>query len=162
MKKLKNLIDTLKNIRTKVIIPTLNDSDIEKLYTELAQKKLKTKGETSSGQKLITNVGYTNNTGSYSPRTIAMKRKEGKEYRFVTLEDTGNFYKSFILNANSGGVKIAADFTKENSDIPDNFTNMFPDKGEFIFEVLKLQPKDFQEFKKEFFAKFKEKFNEAL
>ena len=45
-------------------------------------------------------------TPSYAPLTVYYKREQGKEYRFVTLRDTGEFQSKMFLSLDRDTFKI--------------------------------------------------------
>ena len=47
--------------------------------------------------------------GVYQPFTIALKQKNGQPTDRVTLKDTGDFYKSFVVIVNADSFDIDAD-----------------------------------------------------
>lgn len=63
--------------------------------------------------------------GEYSPYTIGIKIQKGQPDDRITLFDTGEFYRSFILTINLDGFTIDADPIKDD-------TNLFTEFGEDI------------------------------
>ena len=81
--------------------------------------RLNTEGEQTS--QLIHGVDSTNTDlstigGDYSPYTVAIKQDKGQITDFVTLKDTGYFYRSFrclFRDSGNGSIVITADTMKE-------------------------------------------------
>jgi hypothetical protein len=72
--------------------------------------------------------------GEYSDFTKAVKKANGQRLDHITLEDTGEFYKSFAIKVQNGGFLIIADGQKED-------TNLFDRYGK---EVLGLTDENLQ------------------
>ena len=63
--------------------------------------------------------------GDYTDFTKAVKRIKGQRLDHITLEDTGDFYKSFAIKVQNGGFLITADGQKED-------TNLLEEYGEVL------------------------------
>jgi len=63
--------------------------------------------------------GKGNSLGSYSPFTIAIKKRKGQPTDRVTLKDTGEFYRSYVVKPFNGGFIIDADDEKEDTNLFD-------------------------------------------
>ncbi len=72
--------------------------------------------------------------GDYTDFTKAVKRIKGQRLDHITLEDTGDFYKSFAIKVQNGGFLITADGQKED-------TNLLEEYGK---EVLGLTDENLQ------------------
>jgi len=57
--------------------------------------------------------------GMYSPFTIAIKKRKGQPTDRVTLKDTGDFYRSYVIIPFNGGFTIDADGEKEDKNLFD-------------------------------------------
>jgi len=76
--------------------------------------------------------------GTYSPFTVEQKKKKGQRHENITLEDTGDFYKSFRVSVNKISITIDADPIKEDN-------NLFDDFGEDILGLTDESKQKLQE-----------------
>lgn len=90
-------------------------TDEEDLILELNRAQMQDKGIRGDGSKI---------TPTYAAFTIAKKKKDGDEYRFVTLRDTGEFFDDMFLDVYDDRIIIASEniktadlVTKYGSDI---------------------------------------------
>lgn len=58
-----------------------------------------------------------NDLGEYSPYTKQIKSEKGQRFDHITLKDTGEFYKSFVVKPNKKGFKITANPNKDDTDL---------------------------------------------
>ena len=90
------------------------ESYIVQLNTEgLRTSQLYEQGKDSKGRNL----------GSYTPYTIQLKLNGDGDRRVdhITLKDSGDFYESFEVKANSKGFEILADGRVKGGDLKDRF-----------------------------------------
>jgi len=65
--------------------------------------------------------------GEYSPATIEGtsnflgKKQKGQRYDHITLNDTGEFYNSYVFKNEKDGFLIQADTLKDGTDLADEF-----------------------------------------
>ena len=108
----------------------LADLEINDVAFKIASQKnvkdlvirLNTKGEKTSQLYIKGEDSLGDSLGEYAPYTIIQKQKKNQPYKRITLEDTGDFYKSFIVVPFKGGFTINADPIKEEN-------NLFTDFG---------------------------------
>lgn len=62
--------------------------------------------------------------GSYSPKTISIKKEKGQPYDRVTLRDTGDFYAAFHLKVDKAGFSISSTDWK-TGELLDKYGNVF-------------------------------------
>ena len=118
----KKLFAALKKLdETKIINSILRDKGFQKFIISLNQNdQLFEEGIDSKGKTL----------GKYSDFTIEIKKEEGQPTDRITLLDTGDFYKSFVVTVKSGGFTISANPVKDDS-------NLFDDFGEDVVGLTK-------------------------
>jgi len=95
----------------KLAYKITNNTETKKLIIRLNTDEQLFQGIDSTGRDLDS-IG-----GSYSPRTIEIKKEKGQPYDRVTLKDTGEFYESFKVNPYKGGFSISADAIKDQDDL---------------------------------------------
>lgn len=62
--------------------------------------------------------------GSYTPKTIAIKKEKGQPYDRVTLRDTGDFYAAFHLSVDKAGFTISSTDWK-TEELLEKYGNVF-------------------------------------
>lgn len=92
-----------------------NEPDFKDLVIELNTKNQLFEGIDANGVTL-SSIG-----GGYAPVTIAIKRTNNQPFNRVTLKDTGDFYKSFEVRYEMGGIVIDADTIKDGDDLRDRW-----------------------------------------
>jgi len=109
-----NKLQVLAGITPKELLKQLFE---DKEFTDLIIR-LNTEGEQTS--QLIYGVNSKDESlsdigGEYSPYTVAIKKDKGQIIDWVTLKDTGFFYRSFqtYWDENASGIRITADTIKE-------------------------------------------------
>ena len=119
-------IDRVINLDQDVIISNiLKDAEFQRFIIDLnTEEQLFEKGIDSLGASL----------GDYSDFTKVVKGIKGQRIDHITLEDTGDFYKSFAIKVQNGGFLIVADGQKED-------TNLLEEYGK---EVLGLTDENLQ------------------
>lgn len=102
----------------KIVRQSLNNTSIQQDILDLnKQDQLYNKGIDAKGDSL----------GEYSLSTIdgtsnfEGKKQKGQRFDHITLNDTGDFYNSFIFKNNKDNFEIEADTLKEGTDLIDNF-----------------------------------------
>ena len=92
-------------------------------------------GEDSEGTKL-SQIG-----GDYSPFTVQEKQRKGQPTDRITLKDTGEFYRSFVVIPFKGGFRIEADTIKDDTDLEkewgQNIIGLSPENIEIIVNFYK-------------------------
>jgi hypothetical protein len=129
-----------KNFKIQQYIQTLFEKMDEDMI-DLQQIRLEKKGEYVDGMSLRTDSAKDENLGlAYSQYTTVRKFENGNEIKFVNLKDTGEFYDSMKLATDAQSLQFIADFSKEGSDIWDNFTYQKDAEG-FVKDVFsELRP----------------------
>lgn len=94
-------------------------SEVQDTMIEFNQDQLQD-GTDSLGQTIVTIGG-----SPYRPFTVRIKRSKGQPTNVVTLEDTGDFYKTFKIKINRDSYEITANFEKQDGNILDNFSSRF-------------------------------------
>ena len=125
-------MDTIEDFK-KALIPKMSiDEMIRKIFTdqtvqdqaiEFNQDQLQA-GKDALGQT-ITTIGGS----PYRPYTVKVRKKKGLPTNIVTLEDTGEFYRTFKIRILSHGYLITAEFAKDEGSILDNFSSSFDFTG---------------------------------
>ncbi len=127
------LLDTLINLdENKIINAILKNKDFQQFIIEL-----NTKGQPTS-QLFEDGIDSLNvSLGNYAGTTIEGvkgkfkgKREKGQRFDHITLEDTGEFYRSFKIKVSNGGFTITANPVKDDN-------NLFDDFGEEIVGLTK-------------------------
>lgn len=59
--------------------------------------------------------------GKYTSFTIELKKAKGQKTSNITLKDTGDFYRSFKVEATKDSIKINANPIKEDNNLFDDF-----------------------------------------
>jgi len=114
------------NLDQDVIISNiLRDAEFQRFIIDLnTEEQLFEKGIDSFGASL----------GDYTDFTKTVKSIKGQRIDHITLEDTGEFYKSFAIKVQNGGFLITADGQKED-------TNLLEEYGK---EILGLTDENLQ------------------
>ena len=95
----------------KIIISILNTSEIKEFIIKMEQERLFNLGEDSTGASL----------GEYAPFTVVIKQEKGQRFDHITLNDTGEFYKSFTFHATGTELIFDANPVKDDDNLFDNF-----------------------------------------
>ena len=109
------MINFFENI-DDVLFNITQEKETQDFLIDVLQDQLFTTGEDGKGLSL----------GDYSPVTIQIKRAKGQPTDRITLKDTGDFYKSYMIEAFRGGFVVEADGQKSPSD------NLFVTYGDDI------------------------------
>ena len=119
-------LDRVINLDVDVIISNiLKDEEFQRFIIDLnTEEQLFEKGIDSLGDSL----------GEYTDFTKVVKGLKGQRIDHITLEDTGEFYKSFAIKVQNGGFLIVADGQKED-------TNLLEEYGK---EILGLTDENLQ------------------
>lgn len=98
LKKIDGMIRRARKVDEKYIMRQIVlDKRMRDLIIRLnTEDQLYNKGIDSRGREL----------GNYSPFTIEIKIEKGQRYDHITLNDTGDFYKSFRVLLNGSDIKI--------------------------------------------------------
>jgi hypothetical protein len=92
----------------RVIEILVNQPELNGLIIELnTQDQLFKKGVDSKGLTL----------GVYAPFTIEIKKSKGQPTNHITLKDTGDVYKTWMVTTLNGDIIITANFIKDGEDI---------------------------------------------
>ena len=138
--KLYDRISRLKVDLKEVVRDVLSESDVQQRIIEKNQEQLYDKGIQADGSS----------TGTYSPRTIKIKAEKGQKTSFVTLKDTGEFYRSMKVETDGAGIKISGDMIKPTQDLEDLWPKALGLTNESKAEIL-------EEIKGRVVGKFREK-----
>ncbi len=114
---IKELINFFENI-DEILFEITNEQETQDFLIEVLQDQLFTTGEDGDGVSL----------GDYSPVTIKIKRAKGQPTDRITLKDTGDFYRSYMIEAFKGGFIVDADGQKSPED------NLFVSYGDDILK----------------------------
>jgi hypothetical protein len=118
-----NSFDDLKELFNFDPIALLDEvfkqSEVQQTMIEFNQDQLQG-GKDALGQTIVTIGG-----SPYRPFTISIKKQKGQPTNRVTLEDTGEFYKTFKVKINRNSYEITANFEVHEDSILDNFTSNF-------------------------------------
>lgn len=118
----------------------LNQSEIQDAIIDFIQDRLFNKGETSDGTILKTDNAF--GSAVYGSFTLKSKQSKGQKTNNVTLKDTGDFYRSFKVEAQKAFIAITADFEKEDGNIQENFTSQYGSEKSFEEAILDLNDKE--------------------
>ena len=120
------ILDNIINLDQDLIIENiLKDKGFQRFIIDLnTEEQLFEKGIDSFGASL----------GDYTDFTKTVKSIKGQRIDHITLEDTGEFYKSFAIKVQNGGFLITADGQKED-------TNLLEEYGK---EILGLTDENLQ------------------
>jgi hypothetical protein len=106
--------------QNKMVRQALSNTAIQQEILDLNRlDQLYDKGIDSAGDSL----------GEYSPATIEGtanflgKKQKGQRYDHITLNDTGEFYGSFIFRNKKDEFEIQADALKDGTDLTESFGN---------------------------------------
>ena len=114
--KTSNDVDLLSLVKKTMEIPA-----VQKELIEYNQDQLQA-GIDSKGERIRTIAAEEQGNGQvYSLYTIAKKSEKGHDFHHVTLEETGEFYRSMSIEATESETKFLADFDKPDGNILDNF-----------------------------------------
>ena len=103
MEELKKLISVLTPLTMKkMLIKVLKEPEVKRWIIEANQSQMYEQGIDSEGK----------NIGEYTPFTKGVKQSKGQRYDHMTLKDTGDFYKSMLLNIQNDFFDINADAKK--------------------------------------------------
>lgn len=126
---LEGLIKRFNNVinldQDAIISNILRDAEFQRFIIDLnTEEQLFEQGIDSLGASL----------GDYTDFTKTVKSIKGQRIDHITLEDTGEFYKSFAIKVKNGGFLITADGQKED-------TNLLEEYGK---EILGLTDENLQ------------------
>ena len=126
---LEGLIKRFNNVinldQDAIISNILRDAEFQRFIIDLnTEEQLFEQGIDSLGASL----------GDYTDFTKTVKSIKGQRIDHITLEDTGEFYKSFAIKVQNGGFLITADGQKED-------TNLLEEYGK---EILGLTDENLQ------------------
>lgn len=119
----------------QIVIDIFNSGLVTDDTIKIVQDRLYNKGTDANNDKLITDHATS---GFYSPTTIGIKKDTGKRFKNVTLNDTGDFYRSFDDFVSNKGFELTADFNKSDGHIYNNFTESYNSHQEFEKMILSL------------------------
>lgn len=107
------ILDNIINLDQDLIIENiLKDKGFQRFIIDLnTEEQLFEQGIDSLGASL----------GEYTTFTKAVKKAKGQRLDHITLEDTGEFYKSFAIKVQNGGFLIIADGQKEDTNLLDRY-----------------------------------------
>ena len=149
------LSDLLKRLEAfdpnETLNETLDTAQAEQFIADQVRKRLKEKGEDATGRKLKTDRARGGN--AYSDYTIALKQAMGREWRHVTLLDTGSFHKSLELKLANDFMQLVGDSDKEDGKIEENLS---------LTNVLNLSPEEKTNVVNEYRAKYVQKVRQAV
>jgi len=147
----------IKNLQKKLTRKTLVDTTanvflldyLQEWILDTIKSRLENKGTDKFNQKLQTDTAKFEVQKFYSNYTQYLKNISQNQH--VTLKDSGDFYKSFLVNAKKTFYKIEADFNKPDGTIFENFTNSYPNKESFDNAILSLNEQEMEVFLRKIF-----------
>lgn len=137
MSAITKLYNRLKSVDVNSISQSvMSQRQVQEWLIETAQDRIYNTGIVSNGQELVTDNAARGEVYSFS--TIESKAASNKRFRNVTLEDSGQFYKSWIVEAEKTYYQISAEFNKSDGNIYENFSKSFSNASSFESAVLGL------------------------
>ena len=112
--------------------------------------ELNTEGEPTSQLFELGEDSEGKTLGEYSPFTKDIKASKGQRTDHITLNDSGDFYDSFIVQATKEGFRVTANPIKDD-------TNLFTEFGIEILGLNELNTRILLEFVEPLFEKELEK-----
>lgn len=98
--------------KDSVFVVVFNTPQVKNMVIEMnTRDQLYQKGVDSKGTPLEA-IG-----GSYSDLTIQIKSEKGQRVDHVTLNDTGDFYRSWVVTVQAGRINITANTIKDVDDL---------------------------------------------
>jgi len=118
------------------IIRDIENNNHNAITNTNAQIQLHEKGETREGVSIADYMPY-------SPFTVEIKKSKGQPYDRVTLQDTGDFHKSFYIEYQGDGFEIKADDWKTSMLVRDYGKEILGLNDENVEELLReyIHPK---------------------
>lgn len=117
LSKLYQALKSFDNIETASAVISEN-AGIRRRIITLNQEQLYVYGVNRDGEQLQTY--RANNPDVYAARTINIKREKRQPYDRVTLNDTGEFYRSMTITVEEDELVFYGNTKKANGDISDN------------------------------------------
>lgn len=136
MPKYTEVFKLFKKVDYKKAIKIVFDNIVLSEIEYILKQRLSEKGITASGIQLKTNKHIK--SGVYSAFTIKQKQSKNKRYDIVTLNETGEFYKTFKASVLETGILTTADLDIHRENIYLNFTNLFKNANKFLSEITGL------------------------
>jgi hypothetical protein len=124
------------------------------LIPSLITGRLYNEGTDYKGKELRTDTAKQQNNPYYSRFTLSIKQRKGQRTTNVTLNDTGEFYNSFVSKVNNKEIIISA----ETKDIFDNFEKHYSSEKDFEKAILNLSEDDRKIFIREILPNFIKQF----
>jgi hypothetical protein len=124
------------------------------LIPSLITGRLYNEGTDYKGKELRTDTAKQQNNPYYSRFTLSIKQRQGQRTTNVTLNDTGEFYNSFVSKVNNKEIIINA----ETKDIFDNFEKHYSSEKDFEKAILNLSEDDRKIFIREILPNFIKQF----
>ena len=144
------LYESFKKINVNDIAQkVISDGFVKDWLIETAQNRIIETGEVSTGEHLETDNAARGEV--YSFQTIQIKAAKGHKFRNVTLEDSGDFYNSWAIDAKKTFYSIEANFNKSDGNIYENFSDSFSSSKSFESAVLSLTDSEMDTFIKKIF-----------
>jgi len=151
----------------RIIQNIMNYDFVQDFVKNIVQERLEETGIDSKGSKMRTDLSnhpkFGGQYGAYAGTTEGLKKygltldNEGKiipskqgvrPYKRVTLNQEGDFYKSWFVTAKKTFVNISAQFEKADGSIYENFTFSYSSFKEFETAILNMDEKEFEIFVK--------------
>lgn len=128
MKELENLLSNIKKVDfNSILFKVWKDKKNQEYIIELNTKGKPTSQLYELGED---SLGRAVGGGNYAPSTVEYKFNEGQRFDHITLNDTGEFYRSFRVKPNKKGFTITANPNKDD-------TNLFTEYGDEIVGLNK-------------------------
>jgi hypothetical protein len=141
----------IRNINILLIFQQImRDADLTNIIIDLITKRLYKEGTTGDGIELETDKA--GRLYPYSNYTVVLKDESGQPYDRVTLNQTGQFYKSLSVKIDNDGFTIDAEFRKSDGHMFKNFQNRFSTSDIFEKSVLSLSKQEFEVILKQYFV----------
>lgn len=127
---------------------------VPELIPSIITQRLYNEGTDYKGKELRTDTAKQQNNPYYSRFTLGLKQRKGQRTTNVTLNDTGEFYNSFVSKANAKELIVKADFR----DIYNNFEKSYQSENSFEKAILNLSNDDRKIFIREILPNFIKQF----
>jgi hypothetical protein len=125
----------------KLLKEIFSEDFIKDWIIETIQERLYLQGIDGQGKQLKTDRSgkQKNKNKFYTDYTVALKKAGGdSRVSNVTLKDSGEFYRSWEIEAKKTLVEIKADFEKEDGHIYKNFTIRYSNEKTFEDNILEM------------------------
>lgn len=127
----------------RAFFETMKQERFKNWIIEEIHRRVVNAGIDADGQVLKTD---SSTDGVYSNYTKFVKDGKGQKFSNVTLEDTGVFWNSLVVQIKGFAADLKADFMKEGQHMYNNFQDLYVSKMEFENAILRLGDFELEEF----------------